>query len=405
MKLESDSMNATERLLATINFEEPDRVPTYVMGIPAYSRCYKEFIAREDEIFGDGGWGDDEDNILLTPMGDFTMKYYFGADVEMTGIGIQRKFEALYLDEQNNVKKVENLDEKLRSSEGIRYVSSTGTIRGEKILPTGELYSWYLDGYLKKKEDALAWYDKYGWLADDKVSKANVDAYTQFMNEFGDRMYLIPQISGVQLYESLWVIMGQSRFAYYCRKDPEYILKLVNDRKQAQLNILDELKKYNPVVVFGGDDMGQKGRPMLSPALYKKFFKDAYAEIFTKVHEELGAKIFNHSCGNIVELLPEAIEAGLDGWQSLEPASLIDHAAVKKKYPNFILCGGLDSREISFGSRESLRNHVKTQIQKMGEGGGYIIGPTHDFLTETPLDNCLIMRDAIQEFGTYPIKD
>ena len=402
MQLETDTMNATERIIATINHEEPDRVPCYVMGIPSYSKCYKEFLEREDDIFGDGGWGDDDSNILLTPMGDYTMKYYFGADVDMTAIGVKQNSPRFLLNEDGSL----NTDQNASNSipKGKEVLSMTGgKISGNKILETGESYSWYVGGYFKKKEDAIDWYETYGWLGDSPVSKANVEQYNAFQTHFGDRMYLVPQIGGVQLYESLWVIMGQARFGYYCRKDPDYILRLVNDRKQAQLNILDELARYKPIAIFGGDDMGQKGRPMMSPKVFRKFFKEAYREIFEKIHD-MGAIAFNHSCGNITELLPDYIEAGLDGWQSLEPASLIDHAALKKKYGDTLLfVGGLDSREISFGNPLSVRKHVKEQICKMGKNGGYICGPTHDFLTETPLDNCIAMRDAIQQLGMYPL--
>jgi uroporphyrinogen decarboxylase len=77
---------------------------------------------------------------------------------------------------------------------------------------------------------------------------------------------------------------------------------------------------------------------------------------------------------------------------------------LKKKYGDtFLFVGGLDSREISFGTPKSVHAHVREQILKMGKGGGFICGPTHDFLTETPLDNCLAMRDAIQQEGNYPL--
>ncbi|MBD3188338.1 hypothetical protein GF325_16000 [Candidatus Bathyarchaeota archaeon] len=402
MKLDTDTMGATERFRLTIHHEQPDRVPCYVMGIPPYSKCYKEFFEREDQIFDKGGWGDDDDNILLTPMGDFTMKYYFGADVEMTGIGVEQSVPKFRLGKDGRIDHGDGSLDIVEHGKEYTYVGS-GMIRGTKILEGGYEYSWYIDGYLKKKEDALAWYDKHGWFADQPVKRAMVDAFEKCQGEYGDRICLVPQISGVQLYESLWPIMGQARFAYYCRKDPQFIHRLVEDRKQAQLNILDEIARYKPIAVFGGDDMGQKGRPLMSPSTFRTFFKEPYSEIFSKIHD-MGAIAFNHSCGNITELLPDLIEAGLDGWQSLEPASGIDHATLKGKYgDHFLFVGGLDSREISFGTPESVRKHVREQIMKMGVGGGYICGPTHDFLTETPLDNCLAMRDAIQEEGRYPL--
>ncbi len=395
-------MTATERFIATIKHAEPDRVSCYVMGIPPYSLCYKEFIERERK--GElEAFFDNDDNIMITPMGDFTMKYFFGGDVEMAGIGVHGKNRTtLLLNERDEPNPDPEAFGKLPPGTEARYTSGE-TVHGIKILAGGERYTWYLDGFLKKKEDAIKFYDEHGWHADSTVSKADVEAYAGFNKQFGDRMYLVPQISGMQLYESMWVIMGQARFAYYCRNDPAYIQRLVDDRKEAQLHILDEIARYKPVAVFGGDDMGQKGRPLMSPDAFRKFFKKPYSEIFKKIHD-MGAIAFNHSCGNITELLPDYIEAGLDGWQSLEPASLIDHADLKKKYGDKLLfVGGLDSREISFGTPESIRKHVRAQVRAMGKGGGYIPGPTHDFLTETPLDNCISMRDAVQQEGWYPL--
>ncbi len=402
MRLDTDTMTATERFKVTIKHEEPDRVPCYVMGIPPYSLCHKEFIMREEQGLLDKFFDNDE-NIMITPMGDYTMKYFFGADVEMTGIGVQGKGRTTHIvKDDGTIDPDPQAFSRLPAGTEARYTSGD-TIHGIKILASGERYTWYLDGFLKKKEDAVKFYDEHGWLADAPASKANVGAYADFNKQFGDRLYLVPQIGGVQLYESMWVIMGQARFAYYCRNDPAYIQRLVGDRKEAQLHILDELARYKPAAVFGGDDMGQKGRPLMSPDVFRKFFKRPYSEIFKKIHD-MGAIAFNHSCGNITELLPDYIEAGLDGWQSLEPASLIDHAALKKKYGDKLLfVGGLDSREISFGTRDSIRKHVRAQVRAMGKGGGYIPGPTHDFLTETPLDNCIATRDAIQQEGKYPL--
>ncbi|MEX2718932.1 MAG: uroporphyrinogen decarboxylase family protein [Candidatus Sigynarchaeum springense] len=401
-RLGTDTMTATERFLTTIHHEEPDRVPYYVMGIPPYSRCYKEFVEREKRGEFEAFF-DDDSNIMITPMGDYTLKYFFGADVEMTSIGVQGRGRPIYLvKDDGTIDPDPDAFSKLPPGSEGRYTNGE-TVHGVKILAGGDRYTWYLDGALKKKEEAIKFYDEHGWLASLPVSKAKVDAYVAFNKQFGDRMYLVPQIGGVQLYESMWVIMGQARFAYYCRNDPAYIQRLVDDRKEAQLHILDEIARYKPAAVFGGDDMGQKGRPLMSPDVFRKFFKRPYSEIFKKIHD-MGAIAFNHSCGNITELLPDYIEAGLDGWQSLEPASLIDHATLKKKYGDrFLFVGGLDSREISFGTPESIQKHVRAQVLAMGRGGGYIAGPTHDFLTETPLDNCIAARDAIQREGRYPL--
>ncbi len=59
------------------------------------------------------------------------------------------------------------------------------------------------------------------------LAKPPFKRYEDFTKNFGDRIFMIPQIGGVQLYESTWPIMGQARWAYYCRKDPEFIQMLI----------------------------------------------------------------------------------------------------------------------------------------------------------------------------------
>jgi hypothetical protein len=400
MKLDTDKMTATQRALAIINHEEPDRLPMYLMGFPPYSLVFKEFIQAEENI----PEFEDESNIIITPLGDWTMHYYFGGEIFMYGVGCQGPhFQNLLLNSDGTLTDDPKAITQLESGTEGQYVNSIGCIHGFRILANGERYNWYIDGYLKKKEDALAWYDRWGWPKDYKVNTADLNAYEKTRKDFGDRTFVIPQIAGHQLYESTWPIMGQSRWGYYCRKDPDFIKFLIDDRKQCQLKILDQIKRLKPPIVFGGDDMGQKGRPLLSPDMFRKFLCPAYKEVFLAIHS-MGAKAFNHSCGNIVELLPDYIEAGIDGWQSLEPASEIDHVALKQKFGDkLLLVGGIDSRVTSFGTPAEINAHVHKQILAMGKGGGYIPGPTHDFLTETSMKNALALRDAVIQWGKYPL--
>ena len=410
MKLDSDTMSAKERFETVIAHKEPDRIPIYLMGIPVYSRVHKELLKYHEKEFEE--FTDRDENLILTEIGDFTTRYYFGSEIEMESVGILNDYkrqlvvqtkDGFELDKSGHTPEQRAKD--LKKGEVYYTVDYIGCVRGHVLLEEGDPYTWYVDGFLKTKEAVLDWYNTYGWPQDKPVNRANVDAYNSAVKKFSDRIAFVPEIGGMQLYESTWVIMGQSRWGYFCRKDPDFIKMLINSRKETQLNILDELVKYNPVAVFGGDDMGQKGRSMVGPPNFRKFFFEPYKQIFDKIHE-MGAIAFNHSCGNIVDLLPDYIEAGLDGWQSLEVQSMIDHAELKKKYGDkLLLVGGIDSSDIMcFGKPEDVRMHVEKQIKAMGKGGGYILGPTHDYLNVS-YDNAIAMRDACYEFGRYPLSD
>lgn len=410
MILPGDVMSPAERVRAILDFEEPDRLPMFLMAIPEYSQTIQELKERAD-MWAD--WTTDPSHIIkgdlpfLAQKPDrFTVRVFFGDEIQNYPVNLKlpAHFSPLVLDKQGVP--IEDPDAKARiwtQPEG-RFVDELGQVQGWRVLPGGFRYIWYIDGYLKTKQAVLEWYEEYGWPHEWGVSPVTVEKYAHFQAQYADQLFLVPQIGRMQLYESCWPIMGQARWAYFSRKDPAFIQLLIDSRKDAQLQILDEIKRLKPSLVMGGDDLGQKGRPLVSPAWFTKFLASPYKEICAKVHEDLGAKIFNHSCGNIVELLPAVIEAGWDGWQSLEPAAEIDYFTIKRKYgDHFLFVGALDSsRELCFGTPTSIDSHVKQQIRVLGQGGGYIPGPAHDYLN-VPLVNALALRDAVHKWGMYPL--
>ncbi|GAH01381.1 unnamed protein product, partial [marine sediment metagenome] len=41
-------------------------------------------------------------------------------------------------------------------------------------------------------------------------------------------------------------------------------------------------------------------------------------------------------------------------------------------------------------------------LKAAGQGGGYVIGPSHDILN-IPWENILALRDAIEKYRKYPL--
>jgi hypothetical protein len=400
MRLDSDTMTATERVLAAVNHEEPDRVPTFLMGMPQYGDFFQEFLRREsDPAFGWEAFTEVDANLKLTPFGDLTMPYFFGHECAQRGIDLEGQFK-LWVKPDGTL--VEGKDNDQREGEQVTYF---GRHEGVKLLPNGMPYTWYIGGWLDTKEKLLAWFDRYGWPHEHKVTSVDVQAFREFQVKWSKDFCAFASIGNAGFYERTWFMMGQSRFLYYSRKDPEFVLRVVNSIKDSSLKMVDALKPVHPPIIWCADDLGQKGRSLLSPAMHEKFLGAARREFYQKIHEELGAKVIMHSCGNVVELLPQLVDWGLDGWQSLEPASEIDHTAVKKQFGDrMCFWGAIDSsRELCFGTPESVQEHVKQQIRALGKGGGYVAGPAHDYLN-VKLDNAIAMRDAILKWGKYPLK-
>ncbi len=79
-----------------------------------------------------------------------------------------------------------------------------------------------------------------------------------------------------------------------------------------------------------GDDFGTQTAPLLSPAMWRKFFKPRYKTLFKPVIKA-GKKIFFHSCGQIAPFLDDFRELGVSAiWPQLPVFNLKELARISK---------------------------------------------------------------------------
>jgi len=78
---------------------------------------------------------------------------------------------------------------------------------------------------------------------------------------------------------------------------------------------------------------------------------------------------------------------------------------LKEDFGNrLVFHGGIDIQHtLPFGSREEVMQEVRRYIRALGRGGGYIVAPAHNIQSDVPPENLVAIRDAIQEYGYYPI--
>ena len=158
-------------------------------------------------------------------------------------------------------------------------------------------------------------------------------------------------------------------------------------------------------IIWIGDDFGMQDGMIISPALFREFFKPRYAYLFSKWKTlNPNVKIAFHSDGNIYPIIPDLIEVGLDILNPIQPKSM-DPAKVKKLYGDKLtLWGTVDIQEVlPFGSVEDVANEVKLRLETVGKGGGFIISPAHNIQSQVPLENILAFYEAAKKFGRYPL--
>jgi uroporphyrinogen-III decarboxylase len=115
-----------------------------------------------------------------------------------------------------------------------------------------------------------------------------------------------------------------------------------------------------------------------------------------------------HSCGSVVSLIEDFIEAGFDVLNPVQlSATGMDPVELKRRFGDRLVFwgGGVDTqRTLSFGTPEEVRREVRERIRAFSPGGGFVFNPVHNVQPGTPVENLIAMFDALREYGTYPVQ-
>ncbi len=161
---------------------------------------------------------------------------------------------------------------------------------------------------------------------------------------------------------------------------------------------LNAVGSYIDVVLFG-DDLGAQNGPLLSPQMYREFFKPRHKLLWNRAKQLAPVKVMLHCCGSVRALLPDMIDAGLDTINPVQIACRgMDAAGLKRDFGRDITFwgGGCDTQEVlPKGTPQLIRAHVREQIAILSPGGGFIFQQVHNILPDMPIENVLAMFDTV----------
>ena len=164
----------------------------------------------------------------------------------------------------------------------------------------------------------------------------------------------------------------------------------------------------NVDIIKIGDDLGTQESLMISPGMYREILKPVHADFISFIKQRTRAKVMFHSDGDVAPLIGDFIEIGVDILNPIQTSAgtMSDLSTLKKRFGNnIVFCGGIDSHRIlPCGSVSEVREEVRRVIQTLGPGGGCMIGAVHTVMNDVPPENVLAMVDAVQEFGNYPLR-
>jgi hypothetical protein len=119
------------------------------------------------------------------------------------------------------------------------------------------------------------------------------------------------------------------------------------------------------------DDWGMQNGMMVSPEHFRRYYKPLYKE-YVSVARKYGKYVFMHSDGNIIEIIPDLIEIGIDALNS--QLFCMDIADLGKRFRGKITFWGEIDRQVILpsGNKEDVEKAVRSVYDNLYSGGGVI---------------------------------
>ena len=200
--------------------------------------------------------------------------------------------------------------------------------------------------------------------------------------------------------------------AYALMGFEEFMIDLI-DRRNMVEEFLEKLTDYRveeakKKVALGfkvghaGDDFGTQVAPFFSEKMFVEVFKPKLARVF-KVFKDAGLPVVMHSCGNITPYLPHLIDIGLDAWEPVQPCNDLEY--IKKEYGQYLtFWGGIDTQRLPFMKPQEVKEMARYTIRTLGKGGGHIIAPAQEIMSDVPIENVKALVETIIEERKHAIE-
>ena len=386
-------MNSRERVIKTLNHQEPDNVPIDLGGNQSsiHRKAYiklLEFLEIED------------DHIKYA---DFVQQIVDPCEEVLKRFDIDIRY--------------------IRPGGGMINVADMKPLYEGKYVGVYDQFGVFWGNDAEKDIDDLLYYDpvihpfsnfttvgeikNYDWPdGSDKIPFIGLKEEAKKIRETSD--YAIATTPAGCVYEYTTFLFGFSKALRYLRTKPELIEAAMNELLTYWIDysttFLNEVGEYLDVIAINGDLAEQAG-PIMSLKIYENLIKPIERKLTEKIHNIAEIKINYHCCGSIPLFIPHFAEIGYDVVNPVQLSAYdMEPCSLKSRFGNMItFWGGLCNTQetLPFGTPAQIWDEVRYNFECLKPGGGFIASNIHNITAEVPPQNIVAMFDAANEFKPY----
>ncbi|MBI4558563.1 MAG: hypothetical protein HY706_13350 [Candidatus Hydrogenedentes bacterium] len=213
--------------------------------------------------------------------------------------------------------------------------------------------------------------------------------------EAEDDSFVIAQL-GFSLFERAWALAGMETVLAAMMEDPPFVNRLLDRILDYNLQIIERARAYDIDGMMFGDDWGSQRGLIMGQGLWREYILPRVRQMYAAVKRR-GKQVFIHCCGNVGELFPDLIDAGVDAFNPFQP-EVMDVYEVKAQYGDRLsFYGGISTqRTLPYATPQETRKEVEKLLNVVGRSGGYFAAPAHAIPGDARPDKIAAMIEVLQ---------
>ena len=234
------------------------------------------------------------------------------------------------------------------------------------------------------------------------VDPSELEAISYVVGELGETHFIIGRspIDGTFPFQET---VGMGRFLMRMIADPEFVRRAINVYVSRSIAYVEAMLDAGCDAIMTTDDYSSNRGPIMGPDRFREFILPGIVRQSEAIHAR-GGYFIKHTDGNVWNILDALVEAQIDGWHGIQPSIGMDLCVLKERYGD-LLCffGGVNCETLVEGTPEGARAEVRYAIQHAAPGGGLVLTTGNVLQPGTKLENYMAARQATRDYGVYPM--
>ena len=228
----------------------------------------------------------------------------------------------------------------------------------------------------------------------DPNAKGNFADWEEDIKKYSEEFLVWPSGYG-GIYERSYHILGWEELMTQIALNPPIVETIMDKVMEYKIEIAKKTVQLGFKIAHSGDDFGTQTAGFFSDSMFKKVILPRLKQ-YWKIFLDANIPIMFHSCGNIVQYIPDLINIGLKILEPCQPCMDLNY--LKREYgKDLIFYGGIDTQKLPYLTPEETKEMVKNTIHVLGKGGGYIIAAAQEIMNDVPIENIKAMVETIKE--------